>query len=126
MARSNKKYAILTNSFINMRFKKKILFIPLTTIIAFLLILLFSSYYGQKNKTMLTRIENNYYPAIEMNRDLIEILANIQRGMQDAVSSQDENMLKEVNKLRVSFLNQTQYGKENLLLEMPFRFPLAP
>jgi CheY-like chemotaxis protein/HAMP domain-containing protein len=118
MARSKKKYAILTNSFVNMRFRKKIWFIPIIAVIAFCLILFLSSSLGTKNKEMMTRIENNYYPAIEMNRDLTEILSNIQRGMQDAVSSQDENMLEEVDALYDSFLERIRDGKENFLLEI--------
>jgi len=51
------------------------------------------------------RIESEYLPAVTMSRQLVELLAALQRGIQDAVASADPAILDETDVLRDSFLD---------------------
>lgn len=99
--------------FKNLKFKYKIIFLPLVTIFAFFMIILVSNLLSSKNETLLENIEFGYFPSLEMNRDLLEILSSIQRGMQDAAASQDEDMLVTTDALSDSFITRLQAGKDN-------------
>lgn len=109
-----KKKGFLVNKFINMRFRNKIITLPILALIALLVILFVSWFLGTKNKSLVSRIERVYYPSLETNWDLKEILTDIQFGFQNAVQSEDIEMLTETDTLRDSFLSRVQQGKQNV------------
>ena len=130
-----KKKGLLVNKFVNMRFKYKIITMPVLAIIALCIILFVSWFLGTKNKSLVSRIERVFYPSLETNWDLKEILTDIQFGLQNAVQSEDIDMLTETDVLSDSFLARIQQGRQSVPsdteeldeLESAFQiyFPLA-
>jgi methyl-accepting chemotaxis protein len=59
----------------------------------------------------MNQIETGYSPALELSKDLISQLSNIQRKLQSAVASSDQEMLTEVNSVKDDFLNTLSSGK---------------
>jgi len=56
------------------------------------------------------QIEIKAIPSLEISGDLIDRMAMIQRGMQDAVASSDRTALAEVDTLRDTFVNMIRQG----------------
>ena len=103
--------------FKNLKFKYKVILLPSLATLAFLLILATNQTLGVKNQDLLTRIRLGYAPALEMSRDLEEVLAAIQRVMQDAVASKDMATVEEADTLRTSFMEKLKTGKTNPVLK---------
>ncbi len=103
--------------FKNMKFSHKILLMPGLAAVAFLIIFFLTQSSGAKNEKLLNRIEAGNFPAFELSRDLVELLASLQRGLSESVSTSDEEMLAETDSLRDSFLTQLEYSKNNVTLE---------
>jgi len=99
-----------------LKFRYKILLIPgLVTILFaanFLLVILFS----KSNEKVLVNVVNGYTPAWELSRDLLDILKEVQRGLQDAVVGQDEEQLRIAGDLRFEFINRIELERENPVL----------
>ncbi|MDD5222975.1 MAG: HAMP domain-containing methyl-accepting chemotaxis protein [bacterium] len=100
----------------NLKFKYKIALLPAVAAVAFLLILIANQMLGWRNANLLKKIEVGYTPAMEMNRDLEQILTKIQRGMQDAVASADLDLLMAVGKDREAFIQRLESEKKNIVL----------
>ncbi|MBN2245936.1 MAG: response regulator [Candidatus Aminicenantes bacterium] len=112
--KKEKKKGILVNKFINMRFRYKIITLPVFAIIALFVILFVSWFLGIKNKSLVSNIEGIYYPSLETNWDLKEILTNVQSGFQNAVQSEDLDKLTENDSFRDSFLATTNASKQKI------------
>ena len=87
----------------NIKIRTKIILVPALAGIGFLIIFLINTFFGAQNNQLISRIEQGYYPALEMSRNLEDILANIQRNMQYTVSAQDEDALSASDTLRDKF-----------------------
>jgi methyl-accepting chemotaxis protein len=70
-----------------------------------------------RNESLLTRIEDGHAPALELSRDLEEILADMQRKLQDAVIAADTERLFETEALRDAFVERLENEKGNLVIE---------
>lgn len=103
--------------FKQLKFKHKIILLPVIAGIAFASILLASLLIGQNNIQALNDIENGYAPALAMSRDLEDLLEDIQRGMQDAVVAGDIEMLEEINSLKEVFINRFEEEKDNPVIK---------
>lgn len=101
----------------NVKIKYKIILMPVMALGALLFVLMITQFFSNQNEALLGQIENGHFPALEMNRDLVELLTSIQRSMQDAVVSQDQEMLEPVAALKDSFLIRLQDGKNNSSLD---------
>jgi CheY-like chemotaxis protein/HAMP domain-containing protein/putative methionine-R-sulfoxide reductase with GAF domain len=112
--KKEKKKGVLVNKFINMRFRYKIITLPILAIIALFVILFVSWFLGTKNKSLVSNIEEIYYPTLETNWGLKEILTNVQSGFQNAVQSEDLDKLAENDSFRDSFLATTNSSKERI------------
>src|SRR5262245_8043553 len=87
----------------NLSFKFKVLLLPGVALIAFLLILIVSLLTGSDIERRLTRIEKGYYPSLELSRDLEEILAAIQRGIEYGSAAGDAKTLSATDALADQF-----------------------
>lgn len=76
--------------------------------LAFLIILGVIFFLNEKNRYNITRIENGYYPSLEIHEDFERILTSIQRDLKDAVASGDVDILAETDSLYVRFLKGSQ------------------
>lgn len=110
--------------FRNLGFRFKVLSLPLSAGIAFLVVLASSMYLGGKSNTALIAVQEGYYPAIEMNRDLEQTLAMIQRGFQDSVAARDQEQLVQTQDLRRKFLERLAAGRGNPAIEESTRAEL--
>jgi len=100
----------------NMKIRTKIILVPALAAIAFTLIFVISTILGSKNNSLLLSIEQGYFPALEMSRDLESTLEKIQRTMQYAASAQDETELESTQVLHDQFLILIENNKENEVL----------
>ena len=121
--------------FKNLKIRTKIVLMPVLAGIAFLLILVINTFLGSKNNHLLVKIEDGYFPALEMSRELEGILTSVQRNMQYSASAMDEEILTETDVLRDKFIALVENSKNNpvlnqselLFLEKEFSeyYPLA-
>ncbi len=121
--------------FKNIKIRTKIVLMPALAGAAFLTILIINTMLGSQNNQLLVSIENGYFPALEMSRELEGILAQVQRNMQYAASAMDEEVLTETDLLRDNFLAIVENSNDNpvlnqaeiLFLEQAFSdyYPLA-
>ena len=99
--------------FRNLKIRNKLLLMPILATVAFLLILFVTWILNDRSEGLLTRIESDYYPSLELSRDLEEMLAAIQRGMQDAAAATDPEMLQETDSLWTALLHRLDDEDEN-------------
>ena len=92
--------------FINdLKIRYKIMLVPVPAAIAFFLIILVNTYMVSRNTELLASIDQQYFPALEMSRELDAILMNIQNNMQYAASAKDEEILQSTDQMRSEFLS---------------------
>lgn len=94
-------------------FREKILLLPAVTAAALLitsLIMLVSGVWGDRT---LKRIEHADYPAVQTARAMLNSLGELQRALQDAVSSADAEKLVQADSLRDQILAQIAIAKAN-------------
>src|SRR5262249_23204672 len=69
--------------------------------------------FGRSNGALLQAIEVGHHPALQLSRDLQQILADAQRGMQDAVAAKEADKLQETDALRDAFLKELDEARGN-------------
>ena len=69
------------------------------------------------NDRLNRRIETGHVPAVAVIRQLVEIMASLQRGLQDAVASADLSMLAETDRLHQEFLTKVEIARANVTLD---------
>jgi hypothetical protein len=95
------------------KFKYKVGLLPLLAAVSFVVIFAVNQYLGSQNAASLRAIENGYFPALEIDRELETTLSSLQRQIQDAVAAQDTDQLAESAVLRDSFMEQVEAAREN-------------
>ena len=103
--------------FKNIKIRTKIVLMPVLAGTAFLMILVINTLLGSQNNQLLISIEDGYFPALEMSRELEGILSRVQRNMQYAASAMDEEVMAETDLLRDNFLALIENSKENPVLD---------
>ena len=101
----------------DMKIKHKMLVSPLTATFFFVAVLLVSLIYNSKNENHIFEIGMGYSPALEMSRDLETALSDIQRMLQTAVASMEEDKLVDADAIRDTFVRLLQEGAKNPVLE---------
>jgi len=74
-------------------FRERIRLLPLGAAAALGIIFVLSTSLGMLNTRRLSKIDEQYYPALRIARDQRETLARLQRDLQDAVGARDSAML---------------------------------
>ncbi len=97
----------------NWKIAHKVMLMPAIASVAFLVIVVLTPQAVSRNEDLMTEIESGYFPGSEVTRDLVESLAAIQRGLQDAAAAQDAFFLTEVDVLRDAFLATLSEAKAN-------------
>lgn len=85
-------------------FAQKILALPGIAAVALLLVLVLTVSLGTANERRLRSIRDGYYPSVQASRTLQEGLVQLQRALQDAVTSRDAERLSEADSLRAGFV----------------------
>ncbi len=81
----------------NWKIQHKMLLMPGLAAAALLLVLIVSYVFDERDRKLLTQIEAEYYPALQLSRDLEEGLKEIQRRLQDAVAAADTDVIDEAD-----------------------------
>lgn len=97
----------------NMKLAHKIMLLPSLAALALLVVVILSPRAVTRNEALLTEIENGYFPATEVVRDLRQALDNFQRDLQDAAAALDEDVLEEADADRVLFMEKLKIATEN-------------
>ncbi len=100
----------------NLKFKYKILILPLIAGVLVLMILGLTKKGHKNNAELSSRVENGYFPALDMSRDLETYLEKIQRGLQDVTTASDMENLKETDQFRDAFMARIKAEKSNITL----------
>ena len=66
---------------------------------------------------LVERIDDGYIPKLDLSRDLVETLAQIQRGLQDAAAAADPQILEETDHLRGVFTTRLEDARINPIIE---------
>src|SRR5262245_47869592 len=86
-----------------LKFLHKLALMPALAALGFLLVLLVLVTLGSRNGKLLQDIESGYFLAYEASGQLADTLTEIQRGLQDAATTMDRDLLEETDKQRDKF-----------------------
>jgi len=100
-----------------MKVVHKIALMPALAVAALLLIFVVVQITRSANEDLSRRIETGYMPAVTTSQNLVEMLAMLQRGLQDAVASADPAVLSETDALRKQFITTVDDAKMNETLD---------
>jgi signal transduction histidine kinase/FixJ family two-component response regulator len=100
-----------------LNFRQKILLLPAIATLALLLLLGVTYSFGKRNERLLLEFEIGFAPALELSRDLQELLAELQRSMQDAVAMEDRDQLAIADELTHRILARLSEGGKNPTIE---------
>jgi methyl-accepting chemotaxis protein len=94
-----------------LRFRTRILLLPLLAALSYLIIFLINWYLGAQNAAVLATIDSGYVPEVMLSNDLRRTIENIQRTLQDAVAAEDIDALARADALRTRFEQQLAVGR---------------
>ncbi len=94
-----------------LKFGQKMMLLPLVAAAASLAILGITLRVVSVARTQTRLIETGYFPASELKASLADTLTRIQRGLQDASASADQDMLADTDRLRDSFRERLHSGQ---------------
>ena len=100
-----------------MKVVHKIALMPTLAVAALLLVFVVVQLTRSANEDLNRRIETGYMPAVTTSQNLVEMLAALQRGLQDAVASADTAILAETDTLRQQFIQTVNDAKANETLD---------
>ena len=98
-----------------LKIRTKILIMPLMAGVAFAIILLIAVIMGIKNNTMIDKLYQGYYPALEISHEMVNRLGTIQRELQYAVSAQDPSALDKVKQHEQRFHELTRKADSSMV-----------
>jgi methyl-accepting chemotaxis protein len=101
----------------NLKFRHKLLVLPVLAGVGFLVVLAVSLYFSIRNQRLLGTIETGYYPAVATSETLNQTLANIQRSLQDSVAAANAAAIEDSDKLRDQFLAELARARTNPVIE---------
>lgn len=96
-----------------LKFAHKIVLMPVLAAGGFIAILVAAATVTWQNGRLMSRIEEGYFPAVEQSRDLNELLDDLQRSLQDAVSAADPELLADTDQLARTFRRRIEEADEN-------------
>jgi methyl-accepting chemotaxis protein len=115
---SSSRVARFGASFLNdLKFRHKLLVLPVLAGVGFLLVFGVSVWFSVRNQRLLTRIETGYYPAVANSEKLNQILAGIQRTLQDSVAAANAAAIEDADKVRDQFLAQLESARSNPVID---------
>ena len=101
----------------NLKFRHKMILLPVLAGIGFLLVLALLARSAQKNELLMQRIEAGHFAALELGQTLTVDLALLERSFEDALESNDPSSLAQAEELRGVFLRHLQSGDELVVLD---------
>jgi methyl-accepting chemotaxis protein len=101
----------------NLKFRHKMILLPVVAGIGFLLLLALLARSAQQNELLMKRIEAGHFAALELSQTLGVDLATLERSFADALDSNDPSSLAQAEELRGVFLRDLQTGDEIAVLD---------
>jgi methyl-accepting chemotaxis protein len=89
-----------------------LLVVPAVATLAFVLVAVLAPLALSSNARILDRIENGYFPALDLHRDLTETLAALQRSLQDSATAHEVSFLDEAEEATERFRELLARGAE--------------
>ena len=89
-----------------LKLTQKMFLLPVLAAVAILIIFIAVQTSAARTAAAVTRVDQGYIPKLDLSRDLVEILAQIQRGLQDAAAAVDPQILGETDELRLEFVTR--------------------
>lgn len=100
----------------NLKFRYKLLVLPLLATVGFVVILVANSVMGARQEQRILLVEKGYYPSVQLSTELDNSLAAIQRGLQDAVAASNTQAIDEVDKIHEAFDHNVEQARGNPVL----------
>jgi CheY-like chemotaxis protein/signal transduction histidine kinase/HAMP domain-containing protein len=101
----------------NLKIRTQIFILLFFAASTFSLIFLINIYFGSENTKLLKQLNEGYYPALEISRELDDLLSRIQRDMEYSVSAADVEMLKQTDLLRDEFKSVIEAAAKNEVIK---------
>ena len=95
----------------------KMFLLPILAGVAVLVIFAAVQTSAARTARLVEYIDDGYIPKIDLSRDLVETLAEIQRGLQDAAAAADPQILDETDLLRGAFVTRLAEERNNPIIE---------
>ena len=95
----------------------KMFLLPVLAGVAVLVIFAAVQTSAGRTARLVERIDDGYIPKIDLSRDLVETLAQIQRGLQDAAAAADPQILDDADQLREKFVTRLEEARNNPIIE---------
>ena len=99
--------------FDSLSFRFKLLILPAVAAVGFALTLVVTMVFGGLTAERLRLAETGHGPSLEMSRKLEQVLGEIQRALQDAVSAANPDFAQDLDLLKQEFLKTLAQGKAN-------------
>ena len=99
--------------FDSLSFRFKLLILPAVAAVGFALTLVVTMVFGGLTAERLRLAETGHGPSLEMSRNLEQVLGEIQRALQDAVSAANPDFARDLDLLKQEFLKTLAQGKTN-------------
>jgi methyl-accepting chemotaxis protein len=96
-----------------LKLAQKMFLLPILAAAAILVILIAVQTSAARTAKLVDLIDDGYIPKLDLSRDLVESLAQIQRGFQDAASAVDPQILDETDVLREGFVTRLDDQRSN-------------
>ena len=96
---------------------QKMFLLPALAAAAILAIFIAVQTSASRTAGLVERVDDGYVPKLDLSRDLVETLAQIQRGLQDAASANDPQILDETDDLRSAFVTRLRDEHDNPVIE---------
>ena len=109
----------------SLKFSQKIFLMPLLAAAGIIIIFFAVQWSASHTEGLVEQIDGGYIPKLELSRDLVETLAQIQRGLQDAASAADPGILAETDNLSTSFAARLDSERNNPTIDPAEREGLA-
>ncbi len=101
-----------------LKFTQKIILMPILAAVAMVVIFIAFQTTAANTAELVDRIDRGFMPKMELSRNLVETLAQIQRGLQDAASAADPGILNETDQLREGFVVRLENERGNPTIEL--------
>jgi len=100
-----------------LKLKHKMALLPVLAGAAVLVIFIAVQTSTARTARLVERIDDGYIPKIDLSRDLVDTLAQIQRGLQDAAAAADPQILDETDQLQRAFTTRLEDARDNPIIE---------
>lgn len=100
----------------NLQLKYKLLVLPAFATLGLLVVMFTTIYFDRRADDELQRVEQGYYPSVQLSRDIEARVAALQRGLQDGVAASDASALEGTDRMRDELIAEIDKGKEITVL----------